>query len=143
MVAEDLGGRLLGQVAWDGSMATSERVLLRATVANRRLVERNRYVRILDEDGVRSGFLGRVITGPFFHRCGTATVAGMTASPSLETFLLAELEIQGELVEGRPRGNQRRPRSGRVLAIRPDRRRDVRRGAPREEPRVDPAVEFG
>ena len=45
-MAEDLGGRLLGQVAWDGSIATSERVLLRATVANRRLVERNRYVRI-------------------------------------------------------------------------------------------------
>src|SRR5438477_5841631 len=75
MAGEDLGGRLLGQVTWDGSAATSERVLLRASVADRRLVERNRYVRILDEDGMRSGFLGRVITGPFFHRCGTATVA--------------------------------------------------------------------
>src|SRR3954453_6289701 len=68
--------RLLGHVAWDGSTATSERVLLRAGVANRLLVERNRYVRIQDEDGVRSGFLARVITGPFFHRSGSPTIGG-------------------------------------------------------------------
>jgi hypothetical protein len=104
-------GRLLGQVAWDGSTATSERVLLRATVVARRLVERNRYVRIQDEDGVRSGFLARVITGPFFHRAGTATVAG-TSGDSLQMFLLAELEIQGELVGGRPRDTNSRPAPG-------------------------------
>jgi uncharacterized protein len=109
-VGEDQS-RLLGQVAWDGSTATSERVLLRATVLGRRLVERNRYVRIQDEDGVRSGFLARVITGPFFHRAGTATVAG-TSGDSLLMFLLAELEIQGELVRGRPRDTNSRPAPG-------------------------------
>src|SRR5947209_18637251 len=36
----------------------------------------------------------------------------MTASPSLETFLLAELEIQGERVEGRPRDTNSRPAPG-------------------------------
>ena len=79
--------RLLGHVAWDGSTATSERVLLRASVANRRLVERNQYVRIQDAEGARSGFLGRVVTGPFFHRSGSPTVAGLTAGASFESFL--------------------------------------------------------
>ena len=92
---------LLGHVAWDGTTATSERVLLRAGVRNRGLVERNQYVRIQDEDGVRSGFLARVVAGPFFHRSGTPTVAGMTAGASMECFLLADLEVQGELVGGR------------------------------------------
>jgi hypothetical protein len=56
---------LLGHVAWDGSVATSERVQLRAFLGKRRLVERNRYVRIRDEEGPRSGFLARVTAGPF------------------------------------------------------------------------------
>src|SRR5262245_14458182 len=101
-------GQLLGQVAWDGSEATSERVLLRASVLTRTLVERERYVRIQDEDGARSGFLARIISGPFFHRAGSATVAG-TSENSLQTFLLAELEIQGEIVNGRPRDTNSRP----------------------------------
>ena len=54
---------LLGQIAWDGSTATSERVILRAAVVNRQVVERNHYVHIQDEGGVRSGFLARVVTG--------------------------------------------------------------------------------
>jgi hypothetical protein len=105
-------GKLLGQVAWDGSTATSERVLLRAAVLNRHLLERNQYVRIQDEDGVRSGFLARVVSGPFFHRSGGATVAGLTAGHSVESFLLADLEIQGELVGGRPRDTNSRPAPG-------------------------------
>ena len=112
--------RLLGQVAWDGSAATSERVLLRAAVVNRRLLERNQYVRIHDEDGVRSGFLARVVAGPFFHRSGSPTVAGLTAGMSVESFLLAELEIQGELVAGRPRDTNSRPAPGSaVFALSP------------------------
>ena len=71
---------MLGHVAWDGSTATSERVLLRASVANRRLVERNQYVRIQDAEGARSGFLGRVVTGPFFHRSGSPTVYQCSAT---------------------------------------------------------------
>ncbi len=104
--------RLLGHVAWDGSTATNERVLVRASVGNRRLMERNQYVRIQDEEGARSGFLARVVSGPFFHRSGSPTVGGMTASNSVESFLLADLEIQGELVGGRPRDTNSRPAPG-------------------------------
>jgi hypothetical protein len=106
------GATLLGEVTWDGSTATSERVLLRAHLPNRKLVERDRFVRIRDEQGQRSGFLARIVRGPFFHRSGGPTVAGVTASTSMETFLLADLEIQGELVEGRPRDTHSRPAPG-------------------------------
>jgi len=102
----------LGNVSWDGSTATSERVLLRTSIANRQLVERNQYVRIDDPEGARSGFLARVVAGPFFHRSGTATVGGMTAGTSLDCVLLADLEIQGEIVEGRPRDTNSRPSPG-------------------------------
>ena len=121
MAEHEPAGRLVGQVAWDGSTATSERVLLRASVVNRRLAERNQYVRIQDADGVRSGFLARIVAGPFFHRSGSPTVGGLTASASLETFLLADLEIQGELVDGRPRETNSRPAPGSaVYALTPD-----------------------
>jgi DNA helicase HerA-like ATPase len=113
--------RLVGHVAWDGSTATNERVLLRANVVNRRLVERNQYVRIQDADGVRSGFLARIVRGPFFHRSGTQTIAGLTAGDSMNSCLLADLEIQGELVGGRPRDTNSRPAPGApVLALSPD-----------------------
>jgi hypothetical protein len=104
--------RLLGHVTWDGSTATSERVMLRATVVNRSLVERNNYVRIKDEDGERTGFLARIVAGPFFHRSGAPTVGGQTASTSMEACLMAELEIQGELVEGKSRDTNSRPVPG-------------------------------
>ena len=105
----------LGNVSWDGSAATSERVLLRTSIANRRLVERNQYVRIDDADGTRTGFLARVVAGPFFHRSGMATVGGMTAGTSQESLLLADLEIQGEIVEGRPRDTNSRPSPGAAI----------------------------
>ncbi len=117
MPETDPEARLLGHVAWDGSTATSERVLLRANVANRQFVERNRYVRIQDEDGSRSGFLARIVSGPFFHRSGTPTVGGLSASSSLECFLLAELEVQGELVAGRPRDTNSRPAPGSAIFV--------------------------
>jgi len=112
MTEGNQAARLLGHVAWDGSTATSERVQLRTTVANRRLVERNRYVRIQDEEGMRSGFLARILTGPFFHRAGAPTASGLEASASLESFLLADLEIQGEVVGGRTRDTNSRPAPG-------------------------------
>jgi hypothetical protein len=105
-------GRLLGHVAWDGSAATSERVQLRTTVTNRRFVERNHYVRIQDEDGKRSGYVGRIMAGPFFHRAGRTQASGLDTNGSLESFLLAELEIQGEIVEGRTRDTNSRPAPG-------------------------------
>jgi uncharacterized protein len=117
MALADQEARLLGHVAWDGSTATSERALLRASVANRRLVERNQYVRIHDEEGARSGFLARILTGPFFHRSGSPTVGGLTAGSSLESFLLADLEIQGEIVGGRARDTNSRPAPGSSVYI--------------------------
>jgi hypothetical protein len=114
----DRNHRLLGHVSWDGSTATSEQVLLRASVANRQRVERNHYVRIEDPDGDRDGFLARIVRGPFFHRSGSPTVGGMTAGGSMECFLLAGLEIQGELVRGRLRDTHSRPAPGSaVLAL--------------------------
>jgi uncharacterized protein len=104
--------KLLGHVAWDGSTATSDRVLLRAAVINRRFVERNQYVRIQDEEGARAGFLAKIVTGPFFHRSGSPTVGGLTASSSVESFLLAEMEVQSELVRNRARDTNSRPAPG-------------------------------
>jgi hypothetical protein len=106
------GPTLLGHVGWDGATATSERVLLRAALLNRQYVERNHYVRIHDPEGERSGFLGRIINGPFFHRSGSTTVGGTTAGDSIEGFLVVELEIQGELVRGRTRDTNSRPMPG-------------------------------
>jgi hypothetical protein len=89
-------------------MATNERVQLRAPLSNRRLVERNQYVRIQDEEGKR-GFLARILAGPFFHRAGATTVSGLEASFTTESFLLADLEIQGELLDGRALETNSRP----------------------------------
>src|SRR3989442_621849 len=58
--------RLLGHVEWDREAAASDCVRLRATVEGRRLVLRNQFVHVRDEDGPRSGFLARVAAGPFF-----------------------------------------------------------------------------
>jgi hypothetical protein len=112
MPEESVESPLLGHVSWDGTTATSERVMLRAPVVNRRLVERNQYVRIVDEEGKRTGFLARIVSGPFFHRAGGGNTAGLASTTSFESFLLADLEIQGELVQGRPRDTNTRPAPG-------------------------------
>lgn len=104
-------GRLLGQVAWDDREATSERVMLRAPIFNRRHIERNQYVCILDDEGDRSGFLARVISGPFFFRPGVSAGMPNTGSTA-DNYLLADLEIQGEVVEGRTRDTNSRPAPG-------------------------------
>jgi DNA helicase HerA-like ATPase len=111
----------LGEIGWDGSAATSERVLLRASLVCRQFVERNHYVRIEDREGQRSGFLARVVAGPFFHRSGGPTVGGLTAGASIEGHLLVELEIHGELVDGKSRDTNSRPFPGApVFALTPE-----------------------
>jgi DNA helicase HerA-like ATPase len=72
-------------------------------------------VRIQDEEGLRSGFLARIVTGPFFHRSGGSTVAGLTTDASLESFLVADLEIEGELVGGKSRDTNSRPAPGSLV----------------------------
>jgi hypothetical protein len=110
----DQGFRLLGNVEWDGPTATSDRVLLRAAVEDAPQLTRNQYVRIQDDNGVRTGFLARVVAGPFFRRA-----AGYD-DPSSEEHVLAELELQGELIGGRPRDTNARPRPGaEVFALAP------------------------
>jgi uncharacterized protein len=101
----DTDYRLLGHVEWDGAAAQSDRVFLKATVERGRRLTRNQYVRIRDEDGTRSGFLARLVAGPFFR-------GGPDSEPADEPYVLAELELHGELVGGRSRDTSARPMPG-------------------------------
>ncbi len=101
----EIDHRYLGTIAWDGPAATSDRVLLHAPLENDRRILRNQYVRIHDEDGVRTGFLARIVAGPFFHENNDTVVDSGDNS-----HVLAELELQGELVNGRARDTNARPR---------------------------------
>jgi hypothetical protein len=107
-IAAEQDYRLLGHVEWDGAAATSDRVLLRATVEHGRRLMRNQYVRIRDEDGARSGFLARVVAGPFFRGGPDPACADLIDEP----FVIAELELHGELVGGRSRDTSARPMPG-------------------------------
>jgi DNA helicase HerA-like ATPase len=98
--------RRLGQLEWDGPDAVSDRVMLRAPYANGGRVLRNQYVRIVDADGPRTGFLARIVAGPFYQ--GDST----NGEPGANSHVLAELELQGELVHGRARDTNARPRPG-------------------------------
>src|SRR5436309_15315836 len=102
----------IGEVACDGASATSERVLLRAPVNNRRHLNRNQYVRIKDEEGPRTGFLARIVAGPFFVPPGTSKSEATEDSITLTHQVLADLEIQGELVSGRLQDTNTRPAPG-------------------------------
>src|SRR5438552_17221799 len=56
----------LGYVDWDSSTASNERVIMRSPLVNRDRIIRDQYVRIEDPLGSRTGFLGRIVAGPFF-----------------------------------------------------------------------------
>ena len=98
--------RHLGTVAWDGPSPNSDRVLMQSAFEDGPRITRNQYVRIHDEEGARSGFLARVVAGPFYHR--GAPDDDVTA----DSHVVAELELQGELVGGRPRETNARPMPG-------------------------------
>src|SRR5437870_5080688 len=103
----------LGYVDWDTSTASNERVIMRAPLANRDRIIRDQYVRIEDSLGSRSGFLGRIVAGPFFS-AGEAPGHGSPGRQDQgagEISILAEIELQGELVDGRPRVSKSRPMS--------------------------------
>ena len=104
--------RPLGHIEWDSSLATSERAMLRALVANRRFVVRNQYVRIRDEEGARAGFLARIVSGPFFLPSGPDETEAVEDSITLSHHVMADLEIQGELVAGRLLDTNTRPAPG-------------------------------
>jgi DNA helicase HerA-like ATPase len=108
----------LGYVDWDNSTPTNERVLMRAPLANRVRIIRDQYVRIEDPLGMRTGFLGRLVAGPFFsHRsaAGNGLVNAASNSLSGEVCMLAEIELQGEIVDGRSRASKSRPVSRAVV----------------------------
>lgn len=94
----------LGHIDWDQHSATNERVWLRVPGNHRGRVLRNQFVRIVDAKSQGVMFLGRLVGGPFFPANGSAD----DETPSI----LAELEVQGELIEGRPRDTNNRPAPG-------------------------------
>ncbi|MBI2804708.1 MAG: ATP-binding protein [Planctomycetes bacterium] len=108
------GMSVLGYVDWDGSDASNERVLMRAPLINRDRIIRDQYVRIEDPLGSRSGFLGRIVAGPFFSHKGASTrsaFATLGRGLSGEIGILAEIELQGEMVDGTTRASKSRPAS--------------------------------
>ncbi|MFO0846663.1 MAG: hypothetical protein U0797_30560 [Gemmataceae bacterium] len=80
----------LGRVAEDAAGASNERVVLHAPQEHRARITRNRFVTIADQRTAGLVFLGRVLGGPFFPQ------------PNGEGVIVAELEVQGELVGGEP-----------------------------------------
>jgi DNA helicase HerA-like ATPase len=105
-MSERPADRLLGHIDWDSPTATSERVVLRAPEENRPHVLRNQFVRI-DDVGSPTPFLGRIVSGPFFP---APTEGGRKSS--IDGTILAEIEVQGELIDGRPRDTSNRPSPG-------------------------------
>jgi DNA helicase HerA-like ATPase len=106
----------LGYVDWDSSTASNERVVMRCPLANRDRIIRDQYVRIEDPLGSRTGFLGRIVAGPFFsHRGITNAAHSLGQGLSGEISIQAEIELQGELVEGRARASKSRPVSRAVV----------------------------
>jgi DNA helicase HerA-like ATPase len=91
---------LLGHVAPDASAATNERVTIHAAYPQRKRVLRNQFVTITDALAPQTVFLGRLISGPFFH---AADAVGE---------IVAEVEIQGELEANQPRETNNRPAPG-------------------------------
>src|SRR5438132_2958542 len=107
------GGKApLGYVNWDGSTACNDRIIMRSPLANRDRIIRDQYVRIEDPLGSRTGFLGRIVAGPFFSAArepANGSQGPLKNGSSADVSILAEIELQGELVEGRPRASKSRP----------------------------------
>src|SRR5206468_1646547 len=98
----------------DNAASTNERVIMRSPLPARDRIIRDRYVRIEDPLDARSGFLGRIVAGPFFSPRGVATngpYVSLGRGVSGEVAILAEIELQGELVEGLSRAVKSRPAS--------------------------------
>jgi DNA helicase HerA-like ATPase len=100
---------LLGHIDWDLPGASNERVVVRAPKEHRARVLRNQFLVITDAKAAGTLFLGRTVAGPFF---ADHTLAGPDDSSAREGDITAEIEIQGELVEGRPRDTNNRPAPG-------------------------------
>jgi DNA helicase HerA-like ATPase len=98
--------KLLGHIDWDRSTATTERVVVRVPEENRPRVLRNQFVRI-DDTSSSTVFLGRLLSGPFFPMPGEPD-----STSSIEGTIVAQIEVQGELADDRPRDTSNRPAPG-------------------------------
>ncbi len=105
---------LLGHVDWDRPEASNERVLLRAPRENRARVLRNQFVRIIDARAAGTQFLGRTVAGPFFAE---ASGPGREKESGRGQEITAEIEIQSELIDGKPRDTNNRPAPGSAVRI--------------------------
>src|SRR5216683_5214210 len=84
----------LGYVDWDDATASNERVIMRSPLANRDRIIRDQFVRIEDPLGSRSGFLGRIVAGPFFSHKG---MSGHSPHVALGTGMSGEIAILAEI----------------------------------------------
>jgi uncharacterized protein len=107
------GHGVLGHLDWDPPAAVNERVVLRTTGATRTKILRHQFVRIEDANGSHAAFLGRIVAGPFFPGRESAG----TGVPLAEAQVLAEIEVQGELIGGRPLETCNRPAPGSVVRV--------------------------
>ena len=82
--------------------------------AQRARVLRNQFVCITDAKSPNTQFLGRTVAGPFFAEPGAANVQ---SEPQRDGDITAEIEIQAELVEGRPQDTNNRPAPVRQVRI--------------------------
>src|SRR5438445_1936169 len=92
------GNPPLGYVDWDSSTASNERVIMRSPLVNRDRIIRDQYVRIEDPLGSRTGFLGRIVAGPFFSPRGAPAskpYVSLGQGLSGEFAILAEVDLQG------------------------------------------------
>jgi len=105
---------MLGRVTRDGSSASNERVLVEIAWENRDRVVRDRFVLIDDPLAQRSGFLGRVIAGPFFREGQDESCEYPNGRLGPKS-ILAEVELHGELLEGRTFNSKSRPAPGSIV----------------------------
>lgn len=106
---------ILGHIHWDADAATNERVTLRAPGNRRDRIRRSRFVRITDAVNGRTQFLGHIVQGPFFPETERADNSAAVGQ------IRAEIEIQGELTEGKPHETNNRPAPGSaVVELSPD-----------------------
>lgn len=112
----------LGYVDWDGASPSNERVLMRSPLIHRERIVRDQYVRIEDAIGSRTGFLGRIVAGPFFSpRAAGGNSVPLASGLSGEFAIQSEIELQGEFVEGRQLSSKSRPVSrAAVYELSPD-----------------------
>src|SRR5262245_22846085 len=105
----------LGYVAEDRANPANEHVRMWTRSSNRARLLRDQFVQILDPLGKRSGFLGRIVSGPFFGSAESAVPREGDTPWGAESVIYADIEIHGELIQGRPHDTKSRPAPGSIV----------------------------